>query len=189
MDSTFWFPLKKCIVTPNGDSKRVDFHSCRYFRDEIIIFMFGIQNLYVCMIQEKLRTTLYRVSQKSWHFWIACQIKTLKYFREMLICMCVWLKVSSIIWHQKIWRKQIMHGWALATFVKGVKIRLGKNCLSVFAERRVLHRRHCRWWDEFMINYDGYGLCCVWHGLCNQKFMNEWECITFLITNGLWKSC
>ena len=30
-----------------------------------------------------------------------------------------------------------------------------------------------------MINYDRYGLCCVWHGLFNQECMNEWACITF----------
>ena len=28
------------------------------------------------------------------------------------------------------------------------------------------------------------GLCCVWRGLCNQKFMNEWACIT--IFNHSW---
>ena len=73
-----------------------------------------------------------------------------------------------------------MLGWALATFVKGMKIRLHKNWLSILAERR-----NCRWCDGFMINYDGYGLCCVWHGLCNHNFMNEWACIAFLITVGL----
>ena len=33
-----------------------------------------------------------------------------------------------------------MLGWALATFVKGVKIRLRKNWLSVLAEREVPQR-------------------------------------------------
>ena len=70
-----------------------------------------------------------------------------------------------------------MLGWALATYVKGVKIRLRKNWLSVLAERKVPQRRNCRWCDEFMINYDGYWLCSVCHGLCNQKFMNKWACI------------
>ena len=53
--------------------------------------------------------------------------------------------------------------------------------MSVLAERNFPQHRNCRWCEEFMINYDGYGLCCVWHGLCNQKSMNEWACITFLI--------
>ena len=48
--------------------------------------------------------------------------------------------------------------WPL--FVKGVKISLHNNWLSVLAERKVPQRS--RWCDdEFMINYDGYGLCCV----------------------------
>ena len=54
-----------------------------------------------------------------------------------------------------------MLGRALATFVKGMKIRLRKNWLSVLGERKVPQRRNCRWCDEFMVNYDGYGLYCV----------------------------
>ena len=27
------------------------------------------------------------VSKKSWHFWIVCQIKTVKHFRIIFICM------------------------------------------------------------------------------------------------------
>ena len=69
--------------------------------------------------------------------------------------------------------------WALATFVKSMKIRLRKNRLSILAEREVPQSRNCLWCDELMINYDGYGLCCVWRGLCNQECMNEWACITF----------
>ena len=72
-----------------------------------------------------------------------------------------------------------MLGWALATFVKVMKIRLHKNRLSILAERKVPQSRNCLWRDELMINYDGYGLCCVWRGLCNQECMNEWACITF----------
>ena len=30
-----------------------------------------------------------------------------------------------------------MHGWALATFVKGMKIRLRKNWLSILAKRKI----------------------------------------------------
>ena len=70
--------------------------------------------------------------------------------------------------------KKIMLRWALATSVKDMKIRLRKNWLSVLAEREVPLRRNCWWCDEFMIDYDGYGLCCIWRGLCNKKFMNEW---------------
>ena len=48
--------------------------------------------------------------------------------------------------------------WALATFVKGMKIRLRKNWLPILAEREVPQRRNWRWYGEFMINYDGYGI-------------------------------
>ena len=72
-----------------------------------------------------------------------------------------------------------MLGWALATCVKGMKSRLRKNWLSILAEREVPQHRNCLWCDELFINYDGYGLCCVWSGLCNQECMNEWACITF----------
>ena len=72
-----------------------------------------------------------------------------------------------------------MHGWALATFVKGMEIRLRKNLLSILAKRKIPQSRNCLWCDELMINYDSYGLCCVWRGLCNQECMNEWPCITF----------
>ena len=57
-----------------------------------------------------------------------------------------------------------MLGWALATFVKSMKIRLRKNWLSILAEQEVPQRRNCGWCDEFMIKYDGYGcvLCMTW---------------------------
>ena len=72
-----------------------------------------------------------------------------------------------------------MLGWALATFVKGMKIRLRKNWLSILATREVPQSRNCLWCDELMIHYDRYGLCCEWRGLCNQECMNERACITF----------
>ena len=53
-----------------------------------------------------------------------------------------------------------MLGWALATFVMGMKITLQKIWLSVLAEREVPQRRNCRWSDEIMINFDEYGLGC-----------------------------
>ena len=59
--------------------------------------------------------------------------------------------------------------WVLATFVKGMKIRLRKSRLSVLAEWKAPRRRNCRWCDEFMINSDGYWLYCVWHGLFKQN--------------------
>ena len=65
-----------------------------------------------------------------------------------------------------------MLGWALATFVKGMKIRLRKNWLSIL-KRENPQSRNCLWCDELMINYDRYGFCCV------QECMNEWTCITF----------
>ena len=55
-----------------------------------------------------------------------------------------------------------MRGWALATFVKGMKIRMRKNWLPISAEQEVPQRRNCRWCDEFMINYDRYGLSMTW---------------------------
>ena len=79
-----------------------------------------------------------------------------------------------------------MLGWALATFVKGMKIRLRKNWLSILAERKFSHSRNWLWCDELMINYDRYVLCCVWRSLCNQECMNEWACITFCIRRGVW---
>ena len=44
--------------------------------------------------------------------------------------------------------------WALATFVKGVKIRLRKSWVSILAEWTVPQRRNCRWCDEFVIMMD-----------------------------------
>ena len=71
--------------------------------------------------------------------------------------------------------------WVLATFVKGMKIRLRKSRLCL-AEWKAPQRRNCRWCDEFMINADEYWLYCVWHGLFKQTFMNKRVCMTFLIT-------
>ena len=111
-------------------------------------------HIFIFIISNVFRFVLYRVSQKSWHFWIVCQIKDVKYFWEIFICMDGWRSHLSFIWHQN---KQIMPWWALATFVKGMEIRWCKNWLSILAEREVPQRRNCRWCDEFMINYDGYG--------------------------------
>ena len=65
---------------------------------------------------------------------------------------------EGLIYHdtKNIWI-YIMLGWALATFVKGMKIWLHKNLLSILAEREVLQQHRNWWWsDEPMINYDGY---------------------------------
>ena len=116
-----------------------------------------------------------------------CLNKKLTLFNSLPIKNCetflgnfhkyVWLKV---IYHMtpKIW-KYFMLEWVLATFVKGMKIRLRKSQLSVLAEWKAPQRRNCRWCDEFMINSDGYWLYCVRHGLFKQKFMNKWACMTF----------
>ena len=101
--------------------------------------------------------------------------------------MCV--LAEGLICHVTPEYLKVIYAWALATFVKGLKIRLHKNWMSVLPERKVPQRRNCRWCDELISNYDGYGLCWVRHGLCTQQFVNEWACITFLFTNGLWKSC
>ena len=53
----------------------------------------------------------------------------------MLICMYGW---RSHLWHKISENTLYLHGWALATLVKGVKIRLRKNWLSVLAERKSL---------------------------------------------------
>ena len=44
---------------------------------------------------------------------------------------------------------------------------------------------------NLMINYDGYRLCCVWLGLCNQECMNEWAWITFCnqARHLVWQGC
>ena len=53
--------------------------------------------------------------------------------------------------------------WALATFVKGMKIRLRKNWLSILSEREVPQRRNWRWYgDLWLIMMDHMGLCHEW---------------------------
>ena len=53
--------------------------------------------------------------------------------------------------------------WALATFIKGIQIRLHKNWLSILAEREVPHVEIDDGLVNFMINYDGYGFVpAVW---------------------------
>ena len=61
---------------------------------------------------------------------------------------------EDIIYHMTPKNLKIIH-------VQGMKIRLRKNRLSILAEREVPQSRYCLWCDELMINYDGYGLCCV----------------------------
>ena len=60
----------------------------------------------------------------------------------------VWLKVSSIMTPKYL---KILYARVsiLATFVKGMKIRLHKSRLSVLAEWKAPQRRNCRWCDEF----------------------------------------
>ena len=66
---------------------------------------------------------------------------------------------EALIFHMTPINLKIIH--ALATFVKGMKIRLRKNWLSILAKREVPQSTNCMWCDELIINYDRYGLCCV----------------------------
>ena len=87
--------------------------------------------------------------------------------------------------------------WALATFVKGMKIRLRKSWLSVLADWKVPQHRNCRRCDEFMIMI-AIG-CAVYdmvynqyvYGLCNKKkiWINEHALHFETQIYGLWKSC
>ena len=91
----------------------------------------------------------------------------------------VWM-AEGLIYHMTPKNLKINNAWvSTGHFCKGYEIRLRKNLLSILAEREVPQSRYCLWCDELMINYDGYGLCLVWRGLCNQECMNEWACITF----------
>ena len=54
-----------------------------------------------------------------------------------------------------------MLGWALATFVKGMKIRLRKNWLSILAKREVPQSRNCLWCDELMMGCVVYDVVYV----------------------------
>ena len=69
---------------------------------------------------------------------------------------------EGLIYHDTKNLNLFMLEWALATFVKGMKMRLRKSWLSILAEWKVPQRRNCRWCDEFMINYDEYLLYCVY---------------------------
>ena len=111
---------------------------------------------------------------KSWHFWIVCQLKTVKNFRKIFMNMYGWRS------HLSYKTKNLKIVW-----VKGMKIRLRKSRLCVLAEWKAPQRGNCRWCDEIMINYDGYSFYCVWHDLFKPQKMNKWICMTSLITNGL----
>ena len=82
--------------------------------------------------------------------------------------------------------KKFMLGWALATFVKGMKIRLRKNWLSILAKREVPQSRNCLWCDELMINYDRYGLCCIWRGYVIKSVWMSEHALYFVIRRGVW---
>ena len=82
----------------------------------------------------KSTNTISGVSKKSWYFWIVCQIKNMKYFRDIFIPMDGWWSHLSYDTRKT---ENSMLRWALATFVKGMKIRLRKNWLSILAEQEV----------------------------------------------------
>ena len=93
---------------------------------------------------------------KKWHFWIVCQIKTVKHFREICL-MYGWLKV--LIYHNYDTKKnlKITH-WpfllALGTenyVAQELAVHFG--CMS----EKSSQRRNWWWSGEFMMNYDGYG--------------------------------
>ena len=87
---------------------------------------------------------------------------------EKFSYMYGWLRVSSHVsyYTKKVWKSSML-GWALATFVKDMKIRLRKNWLSILAEREL---PHCWWSEEFMINYYGYGFvpCMMCPTTCSR---------------------
>ena len=65
---------------------------------------------------------------------------------------------EGLIYHMTPTNKKLIYAWVSTShFVKGTKFTLRKNLLSILAPQR----RNCRWCEEFMIYYDGYGLCCA----------------------------
>ena len=79
-----------------------------------------------------------------------------------------------------------MHGWALATFVKGMKIRLRKNWLSILAKRKIPQSRNCLWCDELMIIMIDMG-CVVYDMVFAIKsvWMSD-HALHFVIRRGIW---
>ena len=79
-----------------------------------------------------------------------------------------------------------MHGWALATFVKGMKIRLRKNWLSILAKRKIPQSRNCLWCDELMIIMIDMG-CVVYDVVFAIKsvWMSD-HALHFVIRRGVW---
>ena len=82
--------------------------------------------------------------------------------------------------------KIFMLGWALATFVKGMKIRLRKNWLSILAKREVPQSRNCLWCDELIINMIDMG-CVVYDVVYVIKsvWMSE-HALHVVIRRGVW---
>ena len=94
-------------------------------------------------------TCIPSVPEKSLHFWIVCQIKNVKHFRKMFICMDGWR--SHLSYDTKTFENNSCLGEQLATFVKGMKIRLRKNWLSILAKREVPQSRNGLWCDELKV--------------------------------------
>ena len=71
-----------------------------------------------------------------------------------------------------------MLGWALATFVKAMKIRLRKNRLFILA----LTVRSPPGWNEFVIDYDGYGFFFLLSANMGSQFLSNLPVIFISLT-------
>ena len=73
-------------------------------------------------------------------------------------------------------------------FCKGYETRLRKNWLSISAEREVPRDENLIT-NLWLIMMD---MVCAVYGVVyviKSEWVNEWACITFLITVGLWTCC
>ena len=71
----------------------IDVSMIRVSKWRHFIHLYGyIYKMYIMNLQPKVNwgITLLGVSIKSWHFWIVCQLKTMKLFREIFMNMYGW---------------------------------------------------------------------------------------------------
>ena len=65
---------------------------------------------------------------------------------------------EGLIYHMTSKKLKIINAWvSTGPFCEGYENQVAQE----LAERKVPQSRNCLWCDELMINYDGYGLCCV----------------------------